>query len=96
MQLSSPLAAPYALIRSGRPRPNRRPPTLLAYLLRPVTSRGEVRAWRGVELRHDGSPATDIPRRIESRDVVATFYMRPTCGAIARARRELPRFKGEK
>lgn len=85
----SPLAAPYALIRAGRPRPGQRPPTQLALLTQAITNRGQVCAWRAVQLRPDGRPHPSVPHRVEPRDVVATFCVHPSPGAIARARRSL-------
>jgi len=83
------LSAPFALIRAGRPQPGRRAPTTLAFLTQAITSRGEVCAFRYVPLARDGRPVPVPARRIEPRDVVATFCVRPTEHAVDRARRRL-------
>jgi hypothetical protein len=84
------LAAPYALIRSGRPRPGRRPGTALAYLTQAITAGGQVRAYRAVSLGPDGQPRVEIARRVEPKDVIQTFCRRPTRHAVDRARASLP------
>jgi len=83
------LAAPWALVRSGRPVPGRRAPTRMGFLTQAITSNGELRAYRYVPLSRDGRPAAVPPRRVEPRDVVATFCVRPTEHAVDRARRRL-------
>lgn len=91
---TSSLSAPYALIRAGHPRPDRRPSTRLAFLTGVITSRGEVRAWRGIEMHPDGTLSGRTPHRIEARDILATFCVCPNSRAINRARRDLSRPRG--
>lgn len=90
------LAAPWALIQEGRPRPGRRAPTRLAYLTQAIASGGEVRAYRGVPVRRDGTPSPVPAHRIEPADVIATFRNRPTLRALGRVRAGRPRPRAER
>lgn len=87
--VSSPLNAPWALARVGRPRPGRRAASQLFYLTSAVTSGGQVKAWHGTPVLK-GRVTTYAPRRIEPADIVATFRRCPARRAIVRARAELP------
>lgn len=90
----SNLAAPYALIRSGRPRLGCRPVTRLVILTQAVTARGTVQNYRAVHLRGDGQPSAEAPRTINPRDVIQTFCVHPSRRALARVRADLRRVDG--
>lgn len=90
----STLAAPYALIQSGRPRPGCPPVTRLVILTKAITARGAVQNYRAVHLRGDGQPSAEAERTIAPQDVISTFCAYPSPRALARVRAHLRRVDG--